>query len=78
MTDIDNLKGMISDVDFENNLKIALDNKRQGILTEIIKETEKVVSMLNFHKDFDLYLGLELGNIGGFSAPNLKESLLFI
>lgn len=72
MTDIDNLKGMISDVDFENNLKIALDNKRQGILTEIIKETEKVVSMLNFHKDFDLYLGLELGNIGGFSAPNPK------
>jgi uncharacterized protein YjaZ len=72
MTEIDNLKDMISHVDFLESLKIVQDNEKRGIYELIIKETERVVSSLKFTEDFDLYLGIEIGNIGGFSAPNPK------
>lgn len=63
MTNIDNLKDMINCVDFSKNLKIAQDNEKNGIVEQIIKEAKKVVALLNFTEDFDLYIGMELGNL---------------
>jgi len=72
LSEIDNLRDMINHVDFLKNFEIAKDNERRGICDEIINEAKKVASLLKFTEDFDLYLGLELGNIGGFSLPNPK------
>lgn len=79
MAEIDNLKDLINHVEFERNLKIVQDNEKRVISSGIIKEVEKVASLLKFNKDFDLYLGMELGNIGGFSGPNLNgKPLIYI
>lgn len=72
MTELENLKPMIDTVDFQQSLKIAKKNYENGVVQEIIDLAEKIASLLNFKEDFDIYLGLELGNIGGFAGSNPK------
>lgn len=71
MTKLDNLKPMIDLVDFQKNLEIAQNNYKNGMVQNIIHYAEQVASFLGFNKEFDIYIGLELGNISGFSAPDL-------
>lgn len=72
MTELENLKPMIDTVDFQQSLKIAKKNYENGVVQEISDLAEKIASLLNFKEDFDIYLGLELGNIGGFAGSNPK------
>ncbi len=72
MTQLENLKPMIDSRDFQKSLKIAENNYENNIVQKIINLVEEVASLLNFKEHFDIYLGLELGNIGGFSGPNPK------
>jgi len=70
LTELDNLKPMIESIDFERNLEIGEKNYKNGIPEKICIIAKDVVEDLGFRDDYDIYFGLELGNISGFSLPN--------
>lgn len=74
MTELKNLIPMIDSIDFQQNFKIAKQNYDNNIVQKIIETAKEVALLLNFKQGFDVYLGLELGNIGGFAGPNPKGS----
>lgn len=73
MTGVESLKPMIEAIDFKRNLQIAKNNYGLATVQRLISISKEVVSLLGYKEDFDIYLGLELGNIAGFSAPSPKD-----
>ena len=67
MTDLASLRPMIESIDFEALLNTAEENISSGYADQIITQSQAVVEKLGFTDEFDLYLGLEMGNIGGCS-----------
>jgi len=67
MTDLESLRPIIESIDFEALEKIGEDNLSHGFADQIINQSEAIVNKLGFTEDFDLYLGMEMGNIGGCS-----------
>jgi len=69
MTDISNLQSMIEQCDFNSCLAKAKENINNGIVDKIVKTVNKTIKLLNYHGDFDLYIGLDLGMHGGVALP---------
>ena len=65
MTDLESLRPMVEQVAFENLLDAAEKNEAGGYLDEIVTQIQAIADKLAYTQDFDLYLGLELGNLGG-------------
>lgn len=72
MIELDNLKPMIETIDYQRNLETAQKNYRNGIPEKVCNIAKEVIKNLDFYQEFDIYFGLELGNINGFSGPNLN------
>lgn len=68
MQPISALQGLIEQADFECLLKQGLENRRIGMARQIVTSASAVADDLDFDKDFRIYLGMELGNIGGCLA----------
>ena len=62
-------RGYIEGVDFEKLMQVAEDNYDRGICEYIIRVAENTASRLKIEFEFELYLGMELSNIGGCSVP---------
>ena len=77
MTDLDSLRPMIENVDFSALLTIAESNRASGLMAPIQEVAIDAASMLGADEDFTIYLGLEMGNIGGFSG-NPSHQMVFI
>ena len=77
MADLSSIKSLVEGTDFYNRLQIAEDNLAKGHDDTIIKLITDVCHELGFTKDFDLYLGMELGNIGGCSLKTINP-LIYI
>ena len=68
MQPISALQGLIEQADFECLLKQGFENRRIGMARQIVTSASAVADDLDFDKDFRIYLGMELGNIGGCLA----------
>jgi hypothetical protein len=75
MTDLDKLRPLIENVDFGTLLKTAKSNRSIGLMTQITTIAEHAATDLGADGDFTLYLGLEMGNIGGFSGDPNRQIL---
>jgi uncharacterized protein YjaZ len=60
-------------VNFNCLLKKAQQNVQQNICDKIIANTQKHSKILGIDYDFTLYLGLEMGNIGGTSLSSIDN-----
>lgn len=69
MTDINTLQPMIDTCDFNRLLALAKENITNGITETITETVIKTQKLLNFHVDFDLYIGIEMGNLAGTALP---------
>jgi hypothetical protein len=65
MTDLSAIQPLVEMTDFDVRLQNAEENLAEGQGDAIIKLVSDVNNNLGFKEDFDLYLGMELGNIGG-------------
>ena len=75
MTDLEGLRPLINNVDFVALLKTAESNRSIGYMTPTIQIAEHAATDLGADGDFTLYLGLEMGNIGGFSGDPNRQIL---
>lgn len=66
---MDALRGYIEQVDFPHFLSQAEENYAQGICDYIVSVAEKTAALLQVDFEFELMLGMEMGNIGGCSVP---------
>ena len=65
MTTIDNLQPMIDQLNFDVLFATAQKNLNSSFEGIIKNNVKKTVDALKFDGDFDLYIGVDLGNIGG-------------
>ena len=65
MTNLESLRPMVEQVAFENLLYAAEKNEADGYFDDIVIQIQAIADKLAYTQDFDLYLGLELGNLGG-------------
>lgn len=75
MSKLEDLKPTIESVNFKELYKKAKENIEKGYIEEIIKLTNKSLEYFGNEKDFTLYIGCELGNIGGCVLP-LDDSMM--
>ena len=79
MQPIEALKPMIETTNFSRLLANGIKNRENGMEEKIIEFTSEVAQWYGFDDGFDLYLGMELGNIGGFvGEPVGDHPFLFI
>jgi hypothetical protein len=77
MADLTALQPMIEQVDFESLLRTAEENVAEGRMEDIVTQIRSNADGFGFNQDFDLYLGVDLGNIGGCSLK-AEKPFLFI
>jgi uncharacterized protein YjaZ len=65
MTELEALRPLVEQTDFDAHLQAAEKNKADGFLDDIVSQIQAIADKLGFNQDFDLYLGMELGNLGG-------------
>jgi uncharacterized protein YjaZ len=75
MTELEALRPLVEQTDFDAHLQAAEKNQADGYLDDIVSQIQAIADKLGFAQDFDLYLGLELGNLGGCA---LKASRPFV
>ena len=64
-TELENLRPLVEQTDFDVHLQAAEKNSAEGYLDNIVTQIQAIADKLGFQQDFDLYLGMELGNFGG-------------
>jgi hypothetical protein len=67
LSELDDIRPMIEQTDFGALLRNGEKNIAAGQTDAIVTQVQAVAERLGFDPAFDLYLGLELGNIGGCS-----------
>lgn len=79
MRPLDALRPMIENADFARLLDNGIKNRESGMEQKLIALSEEVAGWYGFDEDYDLYLGMELGNIGGFvGEPVADRPFMFI
>ncbi|NLA79213.1 MAG: hypothetical protein GX853_00470 [Chloroflexi bacterium] len=79
MMPLDILKPMIENADFDTLLLNGQKNRADGVEQKVAEMTREVADYYGFEDDFDLYLGMELGNIGGcVGEPVGNRPFMFI
>lgn len=63
------LRPYIENADFDRLLSIGQKNYAAGKFDQIIAATQEISEKMDVSFDFELYLGMEMGNIGGCSVP---------
>ena len=75
MTDISNLRQMIEQCDFDSFLAVGEKNIKNGVIKLIENIAAKTAELLNYNDDFNVYIGLEMGKIGGTASVGEPEFL---
>lgn len=70
---IDSLRGLIEWSNFEQILKTAERNYSQGICDHVIAVAQKSAERMKLDFEYELFLGMELSNIGGCSVPRKSQ-----
>lgn len=71
---VETLRGYIEGIDFGQLLRRGEQNYDRGICDYIISVAERSAELMNVDFEFELMLGMELGNIGGCSVPREDKS----
>jgi len=74
---IEALQKYIDETNFEDLLHKAEENYNNGICDYIISVAKESAKKMNVNFEFELMLGLELGNIGGCSLP-LENNVSYV
>lgn len=69
MAEPDEMRPVIEAADFSRLLATARTNIENGYHRLIPRLADEAAYRLGFSRRFDLYLGLSLGNVGGYSGP---------
>lgn len=69
MVNLEDLKTMIESMNFRAIFKKAKENAHNGCIEEIIKWVNTSMDYFDNEKDFVLYIGCEVGNIGACVLP---------
>lgn len=69
MTDLEHLRYIIEQIDFSQKLQIMQENIIKGYDKLVQQEAQHAADLMGFTEDFDLYLGLDMGSIGGTALP---------
>ncbi|MFZ3152125.1 MAG: DUF2268 domain-containing putative Zn-dependent protease [Anaerolineaceae bacterium] len=78
LTELDNLRSMIEAVDFAQLLEMAAANQHNGSIDAITSLAKESADCLGFEQPFTVYLGLEMGNIGGCSCDPATAPFIYI
>lgn len=76
MIDFDNFRPIVEQTDFDYVLK-KIESVDLNIFESIKSITKKAVDNLNFEEEFDLYIGVGLGHVGGTALPSKSPCIYF-
>jgi uncharacterized protein YjaZ len=77
MTDLENVKSMVKDTDFNQLAQQAEESLLVNSIRDIKAIVDKCISFFNFQQDFDVYLLVGLGHIDG-TALKAKKPFIYL